>query len=103
MRKEYSCQCAGSCRRLTRKSRARGLGRPVYFTIRIFREIRENIVISLWFGIVGSLCGNYAELCVFSGRVYTRIDYLLVLETRNAPIDLRIVQDMIPKASLPPT
>ena len=67
------------------------------WTIRIFREMRERIVISLWFGIVGSLCRNYAELCVFGGRVYTRIDYLLVPRSRSAPIDLRIVQEMIPK------
>ena len=65
--------------------------------------MREHMVISLWFGIVGFLCRNYAEFCVFTGRVYTRIDFLLVPETRNAPIDLRIVQEMIPKASLPPT
>ena len=38
-------------------------------------EMREHFVISFWFGIIGSLCPNYAGLLVYSERVSLRIGF----------------------------
>ena len=35
---------------------ARGFGHPAYLTIRILWDMHIHFVISVWFGIVGSVC-----------------------------------------------
>ena len=53
-------------------SGACGLCHPVHFTIRIFWDMRAHVVISIRFGIVGSLRPSYSGLLVF---VSLRIGY----------------------------